>query len=82
MKKDILKALAKEDDAEEITISLDLIVTMEEFRRCVEHGREKKWTFEAEKDWAGLVVECMADRTYQPSVDDSRVTVAPEALVK
>lgn len=77
----ILKVIRDAEDDEPIQISVDLVLTVEQFRKAVAWGRMKKWTHEQDGEWAALVFGAIMDGAgIEFDVDDSRVTDGPDGL--
>lgn len=80
MTKSILVALRDVDPGESIEVRVDYKITMDDFRKAVEHGRVKKWTHEKDGEWGELIAAAIAEGVIQADVDDTTLVDAPEPL--
>ena len=77
----ILRAIRDAEDDEVIEVSVDLRLTVEQFRKAVQHGRTKQWTHERDGEWAELIFAAITDGAgIEYDVDDARVVEGPAGM--
>lgn len=76
----ILRDIRDQGDDELIELSVDLKLTVADFRRAVLYGRSKKWSHERDREWAALIVAAIGDRVIQPNADEMFFLTAPRPL--
>lgn len=77
---DILREIQDEADEAMIELSVELKLTVADFRKAVLYGRSRKWTHERDREWAALIVAAIGDRVVQPNADDMFFLSAPKPL--